>query len=321
MSNQSNPKDFVTPDMSDIDEARVDALMRGAVDLHVHSGPSVMPRQLDHLAALEEASAAGMRAIVFKDHYYPSSVAAEMFNERFPDMVAEALGSVVLNNAVGGFNPYAVEPALRMGAKIVWMPTISAANHIRAGHRKNLLPTKVPMLKQAGLSPVNALGEVVDSVKQVLDLVAQHDATLSAGHLHISEIWPLFEEARRRGVTRLLVNHPTFTIEASYADMRELAEAGVFLEHSACMFIENRMRSIGADTLAELIEAGTIEQTFFGSDLGQINAPRPVEGMRMTIRLLLAMGYSDEEVRAMVSGNAARLVGLGHEAPALARSA
>ena len=73
--------------------------------------------------------------------------------------------------------------------------------------------------------------------------------------------------------------------------------------------------------LAELIEAGTIEQTFFGSDLGQINAPRPVEGMRMTIRLLLAMGYSDDEVRAMVSGNAARLVGLGHEAPALARSA
>ena len=43
-------------------EASVDALMRGAVDLHCHSGPSVMARLVDHIDAVEEAAAAGMRA-------------------------------------------------------------------------------------------------------------------------------------------------------------------------------------------------------------------------------------------------------------------
>jgi hypothetical protein len=29
--------------------ARIDALLQGAIDPHVHSGPSIAPRALDHL--------------------------------------------------------------------------------------------------------------------------------------------------------------------------------------------------------------------------------------------------------------------------------
>ena len=35
-----------------------------------------MPRRLDHLEALQEASAAGMRAVLFKDHYYTATPVA-----------------------------------------------------------------------------------------------------------------------------------------------------------------------------------------------------------------------------------------------------
>jgi len=73
-----------------IEAARVDALMKGAVDLHVHSGPSTMPRQLDHLEQVEQAAQAGMRGVLFKDHHYSVSPMMAM------------LESLVANRTSGG---------------------------------------------------------------------------------------------------------------------------------------------------------------------------------------------------------------------------
>lgn len=296
---------------TEADPALVQSLMQGAIDLHCHSGPSVMARALNHEQALEQAAEAGMRAVLFKDHYYPTGPFVDVLKESGKAIKAEPVGSIVLNNAVGGINPFAVEPALKCGAKVVWMPTVSAANHIREGHRKSLLPTKSKMLKQVGLSAVDARGELLDNVKQVLDIVAEHDAVLSCGHLHISEVWPLFDEAKKRGVTRLLVNHPSYTVGATLSDVKELVSMGAWIEHSICMFIPNRMKVYDADFLKALIEAAGVDRTFFGSDLGQTNAPLPVEGFRQIIGLCLSLGYGEEDVRKMVSTNAAQLAGLG----------
>lgn len=295
-------------------EAHVDILMRGAIDLHCHSGPSTMPRLVDHQAAFEQAAAAGMRAILFKDHYYPTGPFAEMLKERFPGRATEPIGSVVLNNAVGGLNPYAVEHALKVGGRMVWMPTQSAANHIREGHRKVLLATKTPMRKPTTITILTPHGELLPEVGEVLDVVAQYDATLSSGHLHISEIWPLFDEARRRGVKRLVVNHPTYTVGASFADLKELAGQGVWLEHSICMFVPGRFQCFGTAHLQDVLKAGTLAQSFFGSDLGQINNPTPVEGFRELIRLLLNLGFSQDEIRRLTGENAAKAIGLASNA-------
>ncbi|MBO1080729.1 DUF6282 family protein [Roseomonas haemaphysalidis] len=293
------------------DTARVQSLMQGAIDLHCHSGPSVMARALNHEQALEQAADAGMRAVLFKDHYYPTGPFVDVLKEAGKATRAEPVGSIVLNNAVGGINPFAVEPALKCGAKVVWMPTVSAANHIREGHRKSLLPTKGKMLKQVALSAVDARGELLDNVKHVLDIIAEHDAVLSCGHLHISEVWPLFDEAKKRGVTRLLVNHPSYTVGATLSDVKELVSMGAWIEHSICMFIPNRMKVYDDAFLKALIEAAGVERTFFGSDLGQTNAPLPVEGFRQIIGLLLSLGYGDDDVRKMVNTNAAQLAGIG----------
>jgi len=293
------------------DPARVQSLMQGAIDLHCHSGPSVMARALNHEQALEQAADAGMRAVLFKDHYYPTGPFVDVLKEAGKATRAEPVGSIVLNNAVGGINPFAVEPALKCGAKVVWMPTVSAANHIREGHRKSLLPTKGKMLKQVALSAVDARGELLDNVKHVLDIIAEHDAVLSCGHLHISEVWPLFDEAKKRGVTRLLVNHPSYTVGATLSDVKELVGMGAWIEHSICMFIPNRMKVYDDAFLKALIEAAGVERTFFGSDLGQTNAPLPVEGFRQIIGLLLSLGYGDDDVRKMVNTNAAQLAGIG----------
>ncbi len=309
-------------DTSAITDAAVDELLRGAVDLHCHSGPSVMARLVDHIDALEEAGAAGMRAVLFKDHYYPTAPIVELVKDRYAHTGVEPLGSIVLNNALGGFNVYATEHALKMGSKVVWMPTVSAANHIREGHNKKLLVAKSAMRKPTALSVVDDHGDLKEEVKPILDLVAEYDAVLSCGHLHISEVWPLFEEAKKRGCKRLLVNHPTYTVGAVVKDIRALVEMGVYIEHSICMFIESRFKCFSPEQLKEYIEAAGVDRTFFGSDLGQVDNPSPVEGFRQIIRLCLALGYSPEDIRKMVGLNAMRLAGLGaNEAPALAKSA
>jgi hypothetical protein len=137
------------------------------------------------------------------------------------------------------------------------------------------------------------------------------DAVLSAGHLHISEIWPLFEEAKKRGVQRRLVQHPTYTIGASYKDIAELVSGGAFIEHSLCMFIEeSRFQYYPSEELRAVIDAGGAEQTILGSDLGQIDNPTPVAGFRAVIRLCIDLGFDDPTIRQLIGGNAARLLGL-----------
>lgn len=291
-------------------DTQVQSLMKGAVDLHCHSGPSTMPRIVDHLQAMEEASAAGMRAVLFKDHYYPTAPIAELLNTHYKHLGVEAIGSVVLNNAAGGFNVYALEAALKLGTRMVWMPTVSAANHVRHGHRKELLKSKTPMRRVTELTVLDERGRLKDEVKECLDVISEYDAGLSGGHLHISEVFPLMEAAKAAGIKRLLLNHPTYTLDGGLADMRDLAAMGVMIEHSICMFIECRIKCFTHEELKSYIEAAGVGMTFFGSDLGQNNNPTPVEGFRQMVALLLELGYSEDEVRQMVSDNAARFIGL-----------
>ena len=50
--------------------------------------------------------------------------------------------------------------------------------------------------------------------------------------------------------------------------------------------------------------------TIIGSDLGQVGNPTPVEGLRHVIQMLIDIGYGDDDIRAMIGGNAAKLMGL-----------
>jgi uncharacterized protein DUF6282 len=294
----------------------VDRLLVGAIDLHCHSGPSVMPRYFDHYEAMQEASAAGVRALLIKDHYYSATPVTEVLNKHFKHLKVTLLSGVPLNNSTGGLNLYAVDHGIKLGAKLVWMPTFSAANHInqhkKDEHFKDKFPqTKKRMIEPKPLTILNRDGGLVPEVFPILDLIAENDIVLSGGHLHISEIFPLFDEAKRRGVKRLLCNHPTYVVGATHDDIRRLVAMGAWVEHSVCMFIEgSKFKFYDPPELDALIKAGTVERTILGSDLGQAGNPRLVDGFRSVIATCLELGYSEAQVRRMVSGNAAELVGL-----------
>ena len=295
-------------------EAAIDDLMKGAVDLHIHSGPSLMPRKVDHVDVVRQAAAAGMKAILLKDHYYPTMPIAHLLNKHL-ELPVETLGAIVLNNPVGGLNPSAVDYALKQGARIVWMATAHARNHIEHDKKDADFKNKFPVNSKKTVEPIPSVlvdekGVVLDDVKLILDLIAQADATVSGGHHHVSELYPFYEEAKKRGVKRLFLNHPTYVNEGSLEDIRQLVAMGVKMEHSVCMFVPSTFYLFDREHLKNVIDAAGIDHTFFGSDLGQNNNPTPVEGFRQIIELLLDMGYSTDDVRKMVATNASALMGL-----------
>ncbi|QRM36220.1 hypothetical protein JO965_47075 (plasmid) [Microvirga sp. VF16] len=295
-----------------IDE-RIADLLQGAIDPHVHSGPSIAPRGVDHLELLEQYSAAGVAAVVTKDHDYSGVMTAALITKHHPELRTKILPSIVLNNVVGGFNPYAVEHTAAMGGKVVWMPTLAAENHLRWEKTSNWVhPASTQKMRPAvGIPVLDNTGTVRDDVKEVLDVVAKNDMVLASGHLHVSETWLVFEEARRRGVTKFVLTHPEDIVDASMNDVKGMATMGAFVEHSLCMFVEgSKFKTCSAEDLRKHIDAAGVDQTVLCSDLGQTGTITPLEGLRRGIRLCIDLGYDDKQIRKMVSSNAARMLGL-----------
>jgi hypothetical protein len=295
----------------------VDRLMQGAIDLHVHPSPSLFPRRIDAVEAARQAEEAGMRAIVIKSHHH--STAPELVPLRshlLKDLKVEVFGGVVLNNHVGGLNPYIVDMTLREGGRIVWFPTISSENHIR--HHAAQPHMKFPHQEQRELPEVavkvlDDSGDLRPEAREILQLIAEKDAVLSSGHISVPEATALLHGAREAGVRRMLINHPDFVIDAN--DVMEFVRLGAYIEHSICMYHpESTFHLWNVDRLLRWIQLVGPERTLIGSDLGQKNNPLPVEGMRFIIEKLLDKGISESEIEMMTRKNAAALMGLADAA-------
>ena len=206
-----------------------------------------MPRILDHHEALMDCADAKFSALLYKDHFYLGVSHAMMLEKLFPETGVKLFSGIALNNASGGINPHAVNHAIKIGAKIVWMPTLSAANHIEElhGEAKNFPKTAKKMLDAIPLSALDANGKLTDDTKQVLDLIAEGDIILAGGHLPAAELHLVFAEAKKRGVKKMLVNHPTYIVGCTDEDIRQMVRLGVYMEHSICMFVEGKANKYG----------------------------------------------------------------------------
>src|SRR5215475_14913699 len=100
--------------------------LEGGYDLQVHVAPDVIERRIDDLDLAKEFLAHNLKGFVLKSHYFPTAERAQVVTKAVPGI--EAFGAIVLNHSIGGLNPVAVEIAGRSGNKIVWMPTVDAAN-------------------------------------------------------------------------------------------------------------------------------------------------------------------------------------------------
>lgn len=288
----------------------VAGLLVGAVDLHCHSGPAVFPRILDHYDAMMDAAGAGFSALLYKDHFYGGMAHAMLLERLFPNTGLKLYSGIALNNASGGINPHAVDHAIKLGGKIVWMPTLSATNHIdqSGGETKNFVTSVSPMLPPIPISVLDTNGRLTRATNEVLDLIAAADIILAGGHLGVHEQKIMFTEAKRRGIRKMLVNHPTYVIGCSDDDMVELSRLGVFMEHSVCMLIEGKARKHEPEAVRHLINLVGVDSTIMGSDLGLVGLPRPVAGYTEIVGILLDLQYSDEQIRKLIGRNAQSLL-------------
>ena len=202
-------------------------------------------------------------------------------------------GGLVLNEAVGGFNPAAVEAAAHFGAQEIWMPTIDAANHCRAHH-----------LAREGLSLEGR--ENRHALQDILTLIAQHGMILGTGHLSVAEIVALVPKARAAGVQKILVTHPEAPVTGMPLSVqRDLAALGCRFER-VWVFTTPALKRVlkPEDVIVGIREVGH-ESTVLATDMGQVGNPPPVEGLRDFVDACRLAGLDDREIRRMGSENIA----------------
>lgn len=294
--------------------AAIDELLRGGVDLHCHSGPSPFPRRVDHLDVARHYAELGFRAVVAKSHHHCTAFdVAALGPHGLAELPLEVFGGIALNGPVGGVNPIAVDVALRMGARVVWMPTIGADRHLAFHHEHpDAFPhPQVALLPEPPIAVLDDDGELRPETRRTVELVADADAVLASGHLSPAEIVAVFEAAVAAGARRLLLNHPNFIVEASYRDAERLVGLGAFVEHNLSLYdAQSVFCRWPVAELARWIDEIGPEHTILASDLGQRQNPLPADSYRRVCAELLDCGVGEDAIRRIVADNPARLLGL-----------
>ncbi|MBI4241655.1 MAG: hypothetical protein HY613_08050, partial [Candidatus Rokubacteria bacterium] len=203
-----------------------DELLYDAIDLHQHAAPSLFERVTDDFGLATEARLRGMRGVLIKAHEQDTTGRAFLVRKQVAGV--EVLGGIVLNWVAGGLNPYAVEASIKLGARMVWMPTLSAQHHINffgGSHFGRSMVTKTPLrAARRGISILTEHGELTAETQEILGLVAEADICLSTGHLSPQEVTLLVRAARKAGVKKILVTHPDLKLSGiSPEDQKALA--------------------------------------------------------------------------------------------------
>ena len=288
--------------------------IQGAYDLQVHVAPDVIERRIDDVGLAEEFLAHGLKGFVLKSHYIPTAERAKVVCRAVPGI--QAYGALTLNHSIGGLNPVAVELAGRSGAKIVWMPTVDAANET-AG-RVDGPSTKLPFwariqreLAADGIAPapltvLDGNGKINEATGRCLELIARHNMILATGHLGRHEIFPLVRTAREMKLQRVLVTHAEFPSQNFSAEEQlELADAGAFIEHC---FTTMYTGKAPWDAVLDSIRKVGPERCVLSTDLGQTINPPVAEGFAMFAQTLLDAGFSTEQIRRMAVTNPSELI-------------
>ncbi|MCI8743058.1 MAG: hypothetical protein HFG62_01210 [Lachnospiraceae bacterium] len=281
--------------------------LKGVIDLHIHSGPDLRERRLDDLQLMEAAVERGIRAIVIKSHHVPTVDRAALVNRVKQQRYGAAsdfqmFGGVALNRFIGGINPWAVETALKLGGKMVWMPTITSENHCRKEG------------KDQGVVCVRD-GKIVDALKTVFTLIRDFDAVLETGHISPEECFLVTEAARDAGVKKIVITHPEFhMVGMSLEDQKRIVrDYGVLLERVYAQPVGGGVYKKNLpDNVAAMREIGCCH-FIVATDGGQMQNPKWYDTIREYVDYLYEAGFSREEIDWMTRINPGNMLGIAGE--------
>ena len=277
-------------------------IIKGIIDLHYHSGPDVKPRKLSDLELMEQGVKLGARGVVIKTHFSPTAGRAALVNalrsEKYPEPDFELFGGIALNRSVGGLNPYALETELKLGAKVVWLPTLDAENEFcKAG-------------KNGGIVLVRD-GKAVPELQPIFDLIRDYDVCLQTGHISGDACFPVVEAARKAGVQKIVVTHPEYHIVGMTLEQqaRIVRDYGVLLEREAAQPVGNQFVSNLASNV-EAIRAIGCEHFILATDSGQVSTPCWQDTLTDSLTYYLRAGFTPEQMHRMTVENPAKMVGI-----------
>ena len=281
-------------------------LMKGVIDMHVHTNPDLRLRAYDDFELMEAAIRVGARAIVIKTHQGSTVDRAYLCNRHNEIVHGKTndftmFGGITLNRAVGGINPKAVDVALRMGAKVVWLPTQSAKNHLEK-------------MKQNASQCVEVVkdGMIVPELKTILELVRDYDAVLGTAHISPEESFTVVEAARNLGVKKIVITHPEWWVVGMTMEdqIRMVKDYDVILERCYAQNMGGGTYKSNLPDNLEIIKEAGYKNVMVDTDGGQTENPHWEIEMAEYMQYLLDHGIPEEQVYHMTHTIPADLLGI-----------
>ena len=280
--------------------------LKGVIDMHVHTNPDLRHRAYDDFELTDAAIRVGARAIVIKTHQGVTMDRAYLCNE-YNKRVYKGnnnftmFGSITMNKQVGGINPYAVEPALKLGAKVVWLPTMSAVNHIRK--MKGDMARAVEVVRD---------GKIVPELKDVFQLIKDHDAVLGTAHVSPEECFVVVEAARNFGLKKVVVTHPEWWIVGMSVEdqVRLVKDYDVILERCYAQNMGGGKYKSNLPDNLEIIKTVGYKNVMVDTDGGQVENPHWELAIEEYMQYLVDHGIPMEQVNYMTHTIPAGLLGI-----------
>ena len=282
----------------------------GVIDMHVHPDPDVFGRALTDVEMATVARRKGLRGLVLKNHVVTTGDRAALAMQAVPGI--EIWGGIVLNNAVGGINPSAVEWMHRMSGgrgKVVWLPTFDSDKHVKTLVNKD----------GAGIR-VAPDGKVTPQMEEVLKIIARENLLLATGHVHAEEVIAVTRRAKELGVKNIIVTHGLTNIPGlSMAQAKEVVQMGAVIEICYLQFMTGpdaqyawmkHWAQVGAMHVAAAVKELGADGIVLSTDLGQQGMMTNADGLENMIGAVKAAGVSDADIDKMMRRNPARLLGL-----------
>jgi hypothetical protein len=282
----------------------------GVIDMHTHSHPDVFGRNIDDVDLARIAKARGMRGVVLKNHISETASRAQLAMKEVPGI--EVFGGIVLNKAVGGINPDAVEWMHRVygsRGKVVWLPTFESDKHVKTFGK--------PDAKGLVVAPG---GKVTPEMEAILKIIARENLLLATGHVHPEEVLAVVKRGKELGVKNMIVTHGLTNVPGlTMAQAKQVVEMGAVIEvcflqfqagPNAPLAFLKHWTQINAKHVAQAIKEFGAQGLVISSDLGQsANMVHP-DGIEVAIGAMKAEGISDADIDQMMRKNPARLLGL-----------
>jgi len=283
-----------------VDQRLTDPALIGAIDLHAHHGPDSYARQWDAFEVVKLAKERGMRGVVLKNHWTETAGLAWLIR-KYGTQGIEVFGSVTLDTPVGGVNPMAVRYMSDVEGnwgRIVWMPTHDSEHEV--DYNKETRTRAV----------VSRNGKLIPEVFEVLDLIKERNLTLATGHVTPEEALMIMAEAKKRGITKIIVTHPLLGpqyTDMSLAQLQEAVTLGGAIEITAGTVSSD---GAGKTRAIEAIKTLGTQNVFVASDSGLVGTPNHPDALAMAAKALRAAGFSEQDLNRMFKETPARLVGL-----------